>query len=110
MQDPITNFINKYNLRTNPETRYIDLVSEVSELGKEILTATSYGKNEFAKTTNAEAELGDCLFSLFALCTEVNINAEDALQKALAKYEARFTQKGHIGSSLLGDNNERTKI
>jgi len=98
MQQSINNFINKYNLHTNPETRYIDLVSEVGELGKEILTATSYGKNEFSTTTNAEAELGDCLFSIFALCTEMNINAEDALQKALAKYEARFAQKGHIGS------------
>lgn len=95
----VNNFIEKHNLRTSPETRYIDLVSEIGELGKEILTATNYGKSEFAGTANTKMELGDCLFSLLALCTEMNIDPEGALQKALMKYEARFREKGHVGSN-----------
>lgn len=100
MQKSVHDFINKYGLRTTPEARYIDLVSEIGELGKEILTATKYGKTEFARAANAETEteMGDCLFSLLALCAEMNINAEDALQKVLAKYEVRFVKKGDIGS------------
>ena len=98
MQKSVHAFITKHNLRTTPQTRYIDLVSEVGELGKEILTATGYGKTEFTLTAHTESEIGDCLFSLLALCTEMNIDAEAALQKALKKYEARFTQKGHISS------------
>jgi len=98
MQQTVDNFINKYNLHTNEQTRYIDLVSEVGELGKEILKSNNYGREEYKQTPGATVELGDCLFSLLALCTAMNINAETALQTALQKYEARFVQKGNIGS------------
>ena len=98
MQQFVRDFINKYNLRTNQQTRYIDLVSEVGELGKEILDATNYGKQEYSQTPETKGELGDCLFSLLALCVEMNVDAKDALQQALAKYEARFAKKGHVGS------------
>ncbi|MCL2286264.1 MAG: nucleotide pyrophosphohydrolase [Firmicutes bacterium] len=98
MQRSVKNFIENYSLQTNEQVRYIDLVSEVGELGKEILTGTSYGKKEYEHTHNASSELGDCLFSLLALCCEMNIDAEQALGQALAKYEARFAQKGSINS------------
>jgi len=101
MQEIVGKFIYKYNLQTNEHTRYIDLVSEIGELGKEILTSTDYGKKAYTQTPGATEELGDCLFSLLALCCEMNVNSEEALQNAILKYEARFKQKGHIGSEEL---------
>jgi len=98
MQQTVSNFLDKHNLHTNEEVRYIDLVSEVGELGKELLSATNYGKKEYQQPPTAAEELGDCLFSLFALCCEMNVDAEKALQGAIAKYEIRITEKGDIGS------------
>jgi len=98
MQKIVKDFMDKYNLHTNWQIRYIDLVSEVGELGKEILTGTDYGKKEYGHTPDASGELGDCIFSLLALCCEMNIDAAEALQQAIVKYEARFLQKGNIGS------------
>jgi len=98
MQKLVKDFMDKYNLHTSEHIRYIDLVSEVGELGKEILNGTNYGNKEYEHTPDASVELGDCLFSLLALCSRMNVDATEALQKALAKYEARFMQKGSIGS------------
>ena len=99
MQQIVSNFIQKYNLQTDEQTRYIDLVSEIGELGKEILSSTDYDKKAYTQTAGATEELGDCIFSLFALCCEMNVDAEEVLQNAIAKYEARFRQKGDIGST-----------
>lgn len=98
MQQSVKEFIAAYQLHTDAETRYIDLVSEVGELGKEIITSTEYGKKPYAPAPSATDELGDCLFSLLALCCEMDVDAQLALGQALAKYERRFAQKGHVGS------------
>ncbi len=98
MQETVVKFIEKYNLSCDEKIRYMDLVSEVGELGKEIIKGCEYGKQQYTKTPNSENELGDCLFSLFALCYEMNIDAKSALDKALAKYEKRFNLKGEISS------------
>ena len=98
MQKDVKEFLDKYNLHTSAEVRFVDLVSEVGELGKELLTGTDYGKNEHVQTPGASGELGDCLFSLLALCCEMDVDAEAALGRALAKYAARFAAKGSIGS------------
>jgi len=98
MQQIVNNFMQKHSLQTSEHTSYIDLVSEIDEQGKEILSSTDYGKKAYAQTANAAEELGDCIFSLLALCCEMDVDAEEVLQSAMAKYEARFKQKGHIGS------------
>ena len=98
MQKAVANFIAEYNLNTDAQTRYIDLVSEIGELGKEILTSTDYGKNGFTPNPKMLDEIGDCLFSFFAMCHEMKIDAEGALNKSLSKYEQRFADKGDVGS------------
>ena len=35
-------------------------------------------------------EMGDCLFSILALCIELEIDAEKALKYALKKYQKRL--------------------
>jgi len=98
MQKLVNDFIQKYNLQTDEHTRYIDLVSEVGELGKELIKSTDYGKKAYAQTDDANGELGDCLFSLLALCCSMGIDAEEALEMALGKYERRFAENGNVGS------------
>jgi len=98
MQKTVKDFTHEFSLHTSPEIRYMDLVSEVGELGKEIIKSTNYGKEGFMKTSEMAEEAGDCLFSLLALCNELDIDAEKALLQALCKYRQRFKQKGSIDS------------
>ena len=98
MQKMVEDFILKNDLKTDVPTRYIDLVSEIGELGKEILMSTDYGKKSFTTSAPMTDEVGDCLFSFLALCHELGINAQDALYNSLEKYERRLEKKGDISS------------
>ena len=105
MQEQVKEMVQKYNLEINPELRYIDLTSEVGELGKELLKATQYGKEEFNITDNTESEIGDVLFSTICIANSLNINIEQALNGVIKKYEDRFNNKGSIGSEQKINNN-----
>ena len=98
MQALVQEMIKRYDLETSPEMRYIDLASEVGELGKELLKATGYGKKEFKKTENTELEIGDILFSLTCIANNLEIDMEQALVGVMKKYQRRFNEKGDIGS------------
>ena len=99
MQETVKEFIRKYNLKTDIQSRYIDLISEVGELGKEILKGTKYGTSKISITDNLESELGDSLFCLITLANELNLDMETCLKNVLTKYEKRFNAKGNIGSN-----------
>ena len=60
-----------------------------------------YGKKEFETGEHIKGEIGDCLFSLLALCNSLDINAQDSLCKSLRRYAERFESKGDIGSRIL---------
>ena len=81
MQNRVLSFMNQHDLTGDGAIRYIDLVSEVGELGKELLKAGSYGTLECRKNENMVEEMGDCLFSLLSLCCALDIDAETALKK-----------------------------
>ena len=46
IQEEVNELIKKYNLESSVEIRFIDLISELGELGKEILKGNDYGKKE----------------------------------------------------------------
>ena len=98
IQEKVNDLIKKYDLESSLEIRYIDLVSEVGELGKEILKGNDYGKKDFCNTENLESEIGDVLFSLVCIANGSNIDLQDAFDKVLKKYKERFFEKGNIGS------------
>lgn len=99
MQNKVKKFVEEYNLSCGAAVRYIDLVSEIGELGKEILKATEYGqKDSGVNDAGGMEEMGDCIFSLLALCSEMDMEAHEALDYALEKYKRRFRKKGSIGS------------
>lgn len=98
MQEQVSEFMENYHLNSNETIRYMDLISEAGELGKELLKAGSYGKTPYRTTDSCKEEMGDCIFSLLALCCEMGINAQEALDSALEKYRFRFEANGEIGS------------
>ena len=98
VQETVAQMTEKYNLEISPELRYIDLTSELGELGKEILLSTEYGRNEFSATDNLESEIGDTFYSLICIANSLDINLSNALIKVIKKYEQRFSEKGNIGS------------
>ena len=52
IQEKVDELIKKYNLESSVEIRFIDLISELGELGKEILKGNEYGKKVFCNTEN----------------------------------------------------------
>lgn len=98
IQEKVKEMIKKYNLESSNEIRFIDLTSEIGELGKEILKGNDYGKKEFCNTDNVESEIGDVLFSLICIANGMNISLENAIESVLKKYENRFLNNGNIGS------------
>ena len=98
IQEKIKEMVKKFDLESSPEIRFIDLVSEIGELGKEILKGNGYGRKEFSKTDNLESEVGDALFSLICIANGLDIDLNEALDGVLTKYESRFSEKGNIGS------------
>ena len=63
-----------------------------------MLKGSGYGKTMLQVNAETWEEMGDCLFSLLALCMEMGIDPEETLDGALQKYEKRFSLSGQIGS------------
>lgn len=98
MQKRVAAFVQEFSLETTAESRMLDLVSETGELAKEILKSTDYGQQDFTPNAGWEEELGDCLFTLCALAQQTDVDLEQALDKVLQKYKARFADKGDVSS------------
>ena len=98
VQGLVSQMVKRYDLETTPELRYVDLTTEIGELGKELLKGSDYGKKKLEKTDNLESEIGDTLFSLTCIANSLNIDLQTALINVMRKYKNRFNQKGSIGS------------
>lgn len=102
-QNRVANFIKEHNLEMSVEIRLLDLLTELGELAKEVLKSSEYGQVPFTETQAWEEEMGDVFFSLACLAYSTTVNLEEALDKALAKYQARIASKGDAGSGMQGD-------
>ncbi|MFC6973823.1 MazG-like family protein [Halomicroarcula sp. GCM10025709] len=96
-QDRVAAFVEDHELSAPPAYRLLDLASELGEVAKELTESTAYGSDPESATV-AEDELGDTLFALLALCAELDIDADEALDTALAKYEGRLDETGTAAS------------
>jgi NTP pyrophosphatase (non-canonical NTP hydrolase) len=92
-QRRVAAFVDEHDLETPPEYRLLDLVSEVGELAKDANESTRYGDEpgDFDLETD---ELGDVLFALLALAADLDIDADEALEEAVSKYERRLANDG----------------
>ena len=98
LQHKVKNFCDQHNLSTSSEARFLDIVSELGEMAKEILLYSDYGKKTIDHSARLEEEVGDIIFSLIALSNSLDIDMEVALDKVLKKYELR-AHNGSIGST-----------
>ena len=98
LQDKVKNFCEQHDLSTSSEVRFLDIVSELGEMAKEILLHSDYGKKTIDHSARLEEEVGDTIFSLIALSNSFDIDMEVALNKVLKKYELR-AHNGSIGSA-----------
>jgi NTP pyrophosphatase (non-canonical NTP hydrolase) len=96
-QTRVAEFVEANDLQAPAAYRLLDTVSELGEVAKEVCTSTDYGSDPSAVDA-PEDELGDALFALLALCEELGVDAEEALETALLKYESRIEDSGDAGS------------
>ena len=88
----------RYDLLHDPATHALDLVSEVGEVAKEILLATDYGQQPPQFRSELASEVGDALYSLLTLAEACGVDADDALNSTLEKYDQRLRTHGEAGS------------
>lgn len=96
-QRRVAEFIETHDMETSPEFRLLDFVSEVGELAKDVTESSGYGSAP-AEIGVHEDEVGDALFSLLAFAEELDVDAGEALDAALAKYEGRIEETGDASS------------
>ena len=90
MMNKVAEFLDRYNLHIDVQSRYIDFVSEAGQLGNAILESTDYGSHSLKTTEAFRDEAGDCLFSLIALLSEAGIDPEELLGGVLSRYQERM--------------------
>lgn len=96
-QQKVAQFIQENEMEAPPAYRLLDLVSELGEVAKDAAESTDYGDCPNDLDINSD-EIGDVLFSLLALADTVEIDAGNALDEALAKYDDRITESDTASS------------
>ena len=97
-QQRVSQLVERLELMKDPICRFLDLQSELGELAKELLKAGGYGKKPMESTGPLADELGDCLFSLLALCNALGLDGEEAFVRSVQKLETRMEQTGRADS------------
>lgn len=98
LQQVAAELAQEYGLNAPLMARYTDLVSEVGELGKELLLGSNYGNSELKITAGTATEIGDVLFSLVMIANSLNLDLDNCFDEAIEKYRQRFGKAGQIGS------------
>ena len=96
-QRRVAAFLDDHGLDADPAYRVLDLAAEVGEVAADAAKSSEYGADPDSLAVS-EDELGDALFSLLALCEGLDVDAADALETSLSKYEARIEGTGRAGS------------
>lgn len=95
LQLKVTEFNQKRILTVDTNLRVLDLSSEVGEVCKLAFSAGVGNKFEIGEW---EDELGDVLYSLLSLMSNLDIDAEKALSKVLEKYQGRIADRNSMES------------
>jgi len=96
-QEEVAQFMEKHDLGGTTAFRLLDLVSEVGEVAKDATKTSEYGQKEEELDVKKD-EIGDVLFSLLAASNDLGIDAEEAFEEAMEKYERRIDDGGDPGS------------
>ena len=98
LQEQIKLFCLNYGMIAQPETRVLDIASELGEVSKEVLKGTDYGRVPFSKTDELPEEVGDVLFALIQFANESGVDLDESLKAVMRKYEKRIKEKGDASS------------
>lgn len=96
-QERVAEFIEENDMQAPPEFRILDFISEAGEIVKDAVKTADYGESREDLSVK-EDEIGDVLFALMALSDSLDIDAEEAFERAMEKYEDRIDEKGDAGS------------
>jgi NTP pyrophosphatase (non-canonical NTP hydrolase) len=97
-QGRVITFARRHGLLHDPATHALDLASEVGEVAKEVLLATEYGQQPPSFRPQVTDEIGDALYSLLILAQVCGVDAGEALNRTLKKYNRRLKTHGQAGS------------
>jgi len=97
VQQQVADFLDDNEMHAPPAYRMLDLAAEVGEVAADAAKSSEYGHSPESLSV-PEDELGDALFALLALAAELDIDAGDALETSLRKYENRIATDGDAGS------------
>lgn len=92
LQDKIKKFCKDNNLESPIEHRFIDLMSELGELSKEVLKMSNYGRKKLEYRNEFKEEIWDVFYSLINLANCFDIDLEESLNCVLKKYEKRLAK------------------
>ncbi|QLH76628.1 nucleotide pyrophosphohydrolase [Halosimplex rubrum] len=96
-QDRVAAFADEHDMDADPAYRVLDLAAEVGEIAADAAKSSEYGAAP-EELAVSEDELGDAVFALLATADALDIDAEEALETSLAKYERRLAESGSAGS------------
>jgi NTP pyrophosphatase (non-canonical NTP hydrolase) len=96
-QERVEEFIEEKELEGTTAFRILDLMAEAGEIAADAAKSAEYGMKEEELEVKRD-EIGDALFSLLAVASDLGIDAEKALDEALEKYESRISDSGSPGS------------
>jgi NTP pyrophosphatase (non-canonical NTP hydrolase) len=96
-QRAVSAFVDEHELKREPSFRILDLAAEVGEIASDATDSTGYGAEPDALDVETD-EIGDALFSLLAVADALDVDAGNALDESLEKYERRLTETGSASS------------
>lgn len=96
-QDRVEEFVRENQLEGKTAFRILDLAAEIGEIAGDAAKSADYGLKE-SEIDVKEDEIGDALFSLLTVASDLGIDAEEALGKSLSKYRSRIEESGDPGS------------
>ena len=91
----------KWGLSNDVMARYADLVSEIGEIGKELVVSTNYGNKPLKINEKLAMEVGDTIFALALLANALGLEMEECFAKTMEKCEERMAQKGQSARSVV---------
>jgi NTP pyrophosphatase (non-canonical NTP hydrolase) len=96
-QEQVAAFVADHDMESDPAYRILDLAAEVGEIAADATKSTGWGEDPEALDVKRD-EIGDALFSLLAAADELDVDAGEALDDALAKYRRRIRETGSASS------------
>ncbi|WP_049898215.1 MazG nucleotide pyrophosphohydrolase domain-containing protein [Halococcus agarilyticus] len=92
-QQKVAEFVDEHGLDMSTEYRLLNLVEEVGEIAEDAIESAEYGDSP-GEITVTEDEFGDVLFTALQMGNSAGIDASEALDSSLAKYEERIDESG----------------